>query len=68
MKITADSNTGNEKLDAAIDTLNDDFSYVIAGLEKLARSGASSQQDAQVIAENLETNIQEAISQIADVV
>lgn len=41
-KITAASNTGNEKLDAAIDTLNDDFSYVIAGLEKLARSGASS--------------------------
>lgn len=43
-KITAASNTGNEKLDAAIDTLNDDFSYVIAGLEKLARSGASSQR------------------------
>lgn len=57
-----------DRLDAAIDELNDDFDYIISGLEKLGRSGANGENDALVIAENLQASLNTIISEIADTV
>lgn len=53
-------------LDTVLDTISDDFDYVIAGLEKLGRTGANATQQALAIAENLDNYIQDIIDQIAD--
>lgn len=56
----------DDRLPSAIDDLNDDFDYIISGLEKLGRDGATGTNDALVIAESLSNALQSAISNIAD--
>lgn len=58
----------DERLSTAIDELEDDFDYIISGLEKLGRSGAEASNQALVISENLESTLQDVIARIADVV
>lgn len=57
-----------DRLASAIDELDDDFDYIISGLEKLGRSGANGENDALVIAENLQASLNTIISEIADTV
>ena len=48
-----------------IDALKDDFDYIISGLERLQRQGANGSNDALMIAENLSSDLQSTITQIA---
>ena len=64
--INAASEGGSEdKLTEAIDALKDDFDYIISGLERLQRQGANGSNDALMIAENLSSDLQATINQIA---
>lgn len=63
--IKAADDGGNSKLLEAIDALKEDFDYIISGLEKLDRTGASESNEGLIIAENIQDNLQDAISQIA---
>ena len=56
----------DEKLDAALSELKDDFDYAIAGIEKLGRSGANQSNDAMMICEDLQSAVQQIIDSIAD--
>lgn len=62
----ADENPGSEKLMDTIDALKDDFDFIVSGLEKLDRTGASESNDALIIAESLGDSLQNTISQISD--
>lgn len=57
---------GESKLLDTLDALKDDFEYLIAGLEKLDRSGAESSNNGLIIAEQLQGALQDFINQIAD--
>lgn len=48
-----------------IDTINDDFDYLMSGIEKLGRSGANMSKEAEIIAENLSSAIQNSINDVA---
>ena len=56
----------DERLPEAIDGLSEDFDYIVSGLEKLGRDGATGTNDALVIAESLSNALQGAIGSIAD--
>lgn len=56
----------DSKLVMMMDQLKDDFDYVLAGLEKLDRTGATESNEGLVIAEALSDAIQDAISKISD--
>lgn len=56
----------DSKLAQLMDQLEDDFDYVIAGLEKLDRTGATESNQGLIIAESLSEALQSAVSQIAD--
>lgn len=66
--VTAADDTKLSGLDDAIDTLKDDFDYLIAGLEKLGRTGINASNEGQAIVENLSTDIQSYLAQIAELV
>lgn len=55
-----------DKLGNAIDNLKDDFDYIISGLERLDRQGANGSNDALMIAENISSNLQSHIDEIAN--
>lgn len=63
--IYAAEDNSNDKLADAIDSLKEDFDYIIAGLERLDRQGANGSNDALMIAENISTNLQGHLSEIA---
>lgn len=54
------------RLDDAISTLEDDFEYVIMGLEHLGRQSANATSEALMILGNLTTGIKSALEDIAD--
>lgn len=56
----------DSKLISALDSLKDDFDYIVAGLEKLDRTGAEASNNGLIIAENLQNTFQEIISSIGD--
>jgi len=56
----------NSKLAEMLDSLKDDFEYIIAGLEKLDRSGAEASNEGLIIAERFQGNMQDIISEISD--
>jgi len=56
----------DSKLVMMMDQLKDDFDYVLAGLEKLDRTGATESNEGLVIAEALSDALQDAISKISD--
>lgn len=56
----------DDKLEEMLTSLKDDFDYIIAGIEKLGRSGANTANDAKMISEDLEAIFQDTISTIAN--
>lgn len=64
--ITAANDTGDSKLQEMIDSLKDDFDFILSGLEKLDRMGASESNDGLIIAEGLSDSFQAVVSEIAD--
>lgn len=65
-KVTAADESGASKLQDMIDRIQDDFEYIIAGLEKLDRTSASESNDGLIIAEGLNASLQDVIAQIAE--
>ena len=55
----------SDSLKEKIDTINDDFDYLMSGIEKLGRSGANMSKEAEIIAENLAAGIQDRIAEVA---
>lgn len=65
--ITAASDDSmNEHLEAQLDTLKDDFNYILDGLDRLGRTGVNSSNDASAIAEKLQESLNNYIQEIAD--
>lgn len=55
----------NNKLEDTLDAIKDDFDYVMAGIDKLGRSGAEAANNALIIAESFQSDIQSVIEKIA---
>ena len=55
----------SDTLKDKLDTIKDDFDYLMSGIEKLGRSGANMSKEAEIIAENLASNIQDSINEVA---
>lgn len=55
----------SDSLKEKLDTLKDDFDYLMSGIEKLGRSEANMPKEAEIIAENLAASIQDNISEVA---
>lgn len=66
-RITAAEEIDNG-LSEAIKDLEDDFSYLISGIEKLSRSGANKSNEGLALVETISASIQSFISQVADAV
>lgn len=49
-----------------VDQMEDDFSFILAGLEKLFRNGGQQGQAADTISTKLSESLQECISLMAD--
>ncbi len=65
--ITAASDDSmNEHLESQLDTLKDDFDYILDGLDRLGRTGVNSSNDASAIAEKLQESLNNYIQEIAD--
>lgn len=64
--IRAADTAEDTRLDDAVSDLEDDFDYILSGLDKLGRSGATGINDGLVIAEKLQSTLQAVIKQIAD--
>ena len=64
--ITAAAADEDSRLEDAIDILEDDFEYVISGLEKLGRTNTSARNQALQFASQLHAAIQDTTSEIAD--
>ena len=52
-------------LDDAIDNLNDDFDYIVGGLEKLGRDGVNASNQALAMAETISAALQSYIQELA---
>lgn len=63
--VTAAEDAGNEKLQAAIDELKDNFDFIITGLDLLDRGGAESSNEALILAERFSSTIDEIINELA---
>lgn len=59
------ANEGDSKLQDMISDLKDDFDYIISGLETMERAGANSGNDALMIAEDIKSQFDDNISNIA---
>lgn len=66
MKSITAASADDSELILMLDQLKDDFDYVLAGLEKLDRTGNTERNAGLVIAETLSDAIQSAISEISD--
>lgn len=55
----------DSKLDSVIDNLEDDFDYIISGLEKLQRIGIESEKQAVAIAEDFAHVVNNVVLEIA---
>ena len=56
----------DDQLADMLDEIEDDFDYIISGIEKLARMGGTQAKEARTLAANLSSNLESTISQIAD--
>lgn len=65
IKAAADDTVDN-RLAEAISVAQEDFEYVIMGLEHMGRQGANATSEALRILENLQNGISSVLSQIAD--
>ena len=66
VSITA-AETDKSILQERMDILEDDFDYLIAGLEKLDRSGKVASDEGANIADDVSIAVSDAIRKIADV-
>lgn len=55
----------SDNLKDKLATIKDDFDYLMSGIEKLGRSGANMSKEAEIIAENLSSSIQDSINDVA---
>lgn len=55
----------SDNLKDKLATIKDDFDYLMSGIEKLGRSGANMSKEAEIIAENLASSIQDRIAEVA---
>lgn len=55
----------SDTLKDKLDTIKDDFDYLMSGIEKLGRSGSNMSKEAEIIAENLSSDIQDSINEVA---
>ena len=55
----------SDTLKDMLDTIKDDFDYLMSGIEKLGRSGSAMSKEAEIIAENLASDIQDSINEVA---
>lgn len=69
-KITAAQDGGEiaETVEDKISTLQDNFDYIVSGIELLGRSGASTTQEAEVIIEKLSDTFSTYIAEIGNLV
>lgn len=58
----------NSMLADMLDDLEDDFDYILAGLEKLDRAGSESSKSGVEIADTLQQNLQDIIAEISNVI
>lgn len=65
IKAAADDTVDN-RLKDAISVAEEDFEYVIMGLEHMGRQGANATSEALRILENLQDGISSVLTQIAD--
>lgn len=65
IKAAADDTVDN-RLKDAISVAQEDFEYVIMGLEHMGRQGANATSEALRILENLQDGISSVLTQIAD--
>lgn len=65
IKAAADDTVDN-RLAEAISVAQEDFEYVIMGLEHMGRQGANATSEALRILENLQNGISSVLKQIAD--
>lgn len=66
--VAAEATPIEDKIDDSLADLDESFSYVIAGLEHLSKSGAEAQQQALVIIEQIQAGLEEFTQRIADVI
>lgn len=55
----------SDSLKEKLDTINDDFDYLMSGIKKLGRSEANMSKEAEIIADNLAASIQGNIAEVA---
>ena len=55
----------SDTLKDKLDTIKDDFDYLMSGIEKLGRTGSNMSKEAEIIAENLSSDIQDSINEVA---
>lgn len=55
------------RLEDMMDVLEDDFDYIISGLDKLNRDGRESRADGISVAQELHESLDAIISRIADI-
>ena len=55
----------SDTLKDMLDTIKDDFDYLMSGIEKLGRSGSAMSKEAEIIAETLASDIQDGINEVA---
>lgn len=68
MKRVIAASMNNEALDELVSAIEDDFDYVVSGLQKLDRMGKEPSQKAMQIAGQLQQAIQATQAQIATLI
>lgn len=66
--VKAADETEDRRLADMIDSLEDDFDYIISGLEKLDRDGKDSRDSGISIANQIHDQLNEITAQIADII
>lgn len=56
----------DNQLDDLIDSLEDDFDYIIAGIERLGRSGSESSRNGLRVAKEVQSSFENIISTISE--
>lgn len=64
--MSAEADEGNAKLQEMMTSLKDDFDFILSGLDKLDREGATEGNEGLMIAESLSDSLQNIVAEIAD--
>ena len=64
----AESSKGQEALDEALSNLNDNFDYVVDGIEKLSRDGSEGQNQALQLALEMNSAVESVTKKIASAI